>query len=72
MTRGILAALSKTGVFRLRAVLVGTVAYQTYSAMLDVKLAAPSLTKLGQPTSALQTADVDIAQFKKISVAMAG
>jgi hypothetical protein len=71
MTRGILAALSKTGVFRLRAVLVGT-AYQTYSAMLDVKLAAPSLTKLGHPTSGLQTADVDIAQFKKISVAMAG
>src|ERR1700730_13987840 len=56
----IIAALAKAGVFRLRGVLVGTVAYQTYSAMLGVRL----------PVAALQTGDVDIAQFKNVSVAI--
>lgn len=56
----IVAALAKAGVFRLRGVLVGTVAYQTYSAMLGQKL----------PISILQTGDVDIAQFKNVSVAV--
>lgn len=56
----IAAALAKAGVFRLRAVLVGTVAYQTYSAMLGVKLASASL----------QTSDIDVAQFTNVSVAI--
>jgi hypothetical protein len=56
----IVEALAKAGVFRLRGVLIGTVAYQTYSAMLGSKL----------PISILQTGDVDIAQFKKVSVAV--
>ena len=56
----IVAALAKAGVFRLRGVLVGTVAYQTYSAVLGQKL----------PISVLQTGDVDIAQFKNVSVAV--
>jgi hypothetical protein len=56
----IVAALANAGVFRLRGVLIGTVAYQTYSAMLGQKL----------PISTLQTGDVDIAQFKNISVAV--
>ena len=56
----IVEALAKAGVFRLRGVLVGTVAYQTYSAMLGTKL----------PLAALQTGDVDIAQFKNVSVAV--
>lgn len=56
----IVAALAKAGVFRLRGVLVGTVAYQTYSAMLGVKL----------PVSIQQTGDVDIAQFGNVSVAV--
>ena len=56
----IVAALAKAGVFRLRGVLIGTVAYQTYSAMLGVRLSAGSL----------QTGDVDIAQFKNVSVAI--
>ena len=56
----IIEALAKAGVFRLRGVLVGTFAYQTYSAMLGVKL----------PMATLQTADVDIAQFKNVSVAV--
>jgi hypothetical protein len=55
----IIAALAKAGVFRLRGVLVGTVAYQTYAPMLGQRL----------PISALQTDDVDIAQFKNVSVA---
>lgn len=56
----ILAALAKAGIFRLRGVLVGTVAYQTYSAMLGDRL----------PSAVLQTGDVDSAQFKNISVAV--
>lgn len=54
------AALAKAGVFRLRGVLVGTVAFQTYPAMLGVRLSA----------AGLQTGDVDIAQFKNVSVAV--
>lgn len=56
----IIAALAKAGVFRLRGVLVGTVAYQAYAAMLGAKL----------PIATLQTGDVDIAQFGNISVAI--
>ena len=56
----IVAALAKAGVFRLRGVLVGTVAYQTYSAMLGARL----------PISILQTGDVDIAQFQNVSAAV--
>jgi hypothetical protein len=56
----IIAGLARAGVFRLRGVLVGTAAYQTYSAMLGIRLSA----------SLLQTADVDIAQFKDVSVAV--
>jgi hypothetical protein len=56
----IIEALAKAGVFRLRGVLVGTVAYQTYSAMLGIRLSAASL----------QTGDIDIAQFRDISVAI--
>jgi hypothetical protein len=56
----VIAALAKAGVFRLRGVLVGTVAYQTYAAMLGVRLSA----------APLQTGDIDIAQFKNVSVAI--
>jgi hypothetical protein len=56
----IVAALAKAGVFRLRGVLVGTVAYQTYSSTLGTRL----------PLTNQQTGDVDIAQFKNISVAV--
>lgn len=56
----IIGVLAKAGVFRLRAVLVGTVAYQTYAAMLGIHL----------PLGALQTGDVDIAQFKNVSIAI--
>jgi hypothetical protein len=56
----VLAAMSKAGVFRLRSVLVGTVAYQAYPAMLGLKL----------PGALLQTNDIDVAQFKTVSVAI--
>jgi len=56
----IVTALARAGVFRLRSVLVGTVAYQRYPAILGVKLS----------NSLLQTSDVDSAQFTSISVAV--
>jgi hypothetical protein len=54
----IVAALAKVGVFRLRGVLVGTVAYQTYAGLLGIRL----------PIAAVQTNDIDIAQFANVSV----
>jgi hypothetical protein len=56
----IIAKLNEAGVFRLRSVLVGTLAYQTYGPMLGVRLGS----------SALQTEDIDIAQFQSISIAV--
>jgi hypothetical protein len=56
----VVAGLARAGVFRLRSVLVGTVAYQSYPAILGVKLS----------NSLLQTSDVDIAQFTSVSVAV--
>ncbi len=57
---GLVAALARAGVFRLRGILIGTVAYQCYPAMLGIKL----------PGVLLQTSDVDIAQFTSVSVAV--
>ena len=57
----ILRALSIAGIFRVRACLIGTAAYQLYGPMLGVRL----------PHASLQTADLDIAQFTSISVAIA-
>ncbi len=57
----IIAELAKAGVFRLRCVLVGTAAYQTYSAVLGIRL----------PSALLQTTDVDIAQFTSVSITVA-
>ncbi|MCC7047539.1 MAG: hypothetical protein IT562_12580 [Alphaproteobacteria bacterium] len=55
-----LAAMAGAGVFRLRGVLVGTVAFQTYSASLGVRL----------PPSAMGTLDIDIAQDRNVSIAV--
>ncbi len=55
-----IAALARAGVFRLRGVLIGTTAYQTYSAVLAARLAG----------AGLETEDVDVAQFAPISVAV--
>jgi hypothetical protein len=56
----VVEALWKAGIFRLRAILVGTLAYQTYSGLLGVRL----------PAVALMTGDVDFAQFHAISAAV--
>ena len=56
----ILAALATAGVFRLRACLIGTIAYQVYGPMLGVRLPHPSL----------RTGDIDIAQFTTVSLAI--
>ena len=56
----LIAALAKVGVFRLRGVLVETVAYQTYSAMLGVRL----------PAALIQTSDIDVARDANISAAI--
>jgi hypothetical protein len=55
----VVAVLARSGVFRLRSVLVGTVAYQVYPAMLGIRL----------PGALLQTSDIDVAQFTSVSIA---
>lgn len=55
-----LAALAAAGVFRLRAVLVGSTAYQTYSGLIGVRL----------PDALHATEDMDVAQDYGISVAL--
>src|SRR5579883_1438259 len=59
-TGTILAALAAAGVFRLRACLIGTVAYQVYGPMLGIRL----------PHAILQTGDIDIAQFTTVPIAI--
>ena len=54
----VVEALAKAGVFRLRAVLVGTAAYQTYGGLLGVRTALASA----------MTGDVDVAQFRSVSI----
>ncbi|ATU96009.1 hypothetical protein BLM14_29980 (plasmid) [Phyllobacterium zundukense] len=56
----IVQTLAIAGFFRLRGVLVGTVAFQCYPAILGMRL----------PNAALQTADADFAQFHSISAAV--
>jgi hypothetical protein len=60
LTAAILEALAGAGVFRLRGVVVGTVAFQTYAGLLGVKL----------PGAAIRTGDVDIAQDYGVAVAI--
>lgn len=60
VTGDVVEALEKAGVFRLRGVLVGTVAFQTYSAHLGIRL----------PGAVMQTADADFAQFHSIATAV--
>ena len=60
LTGRVLEALAEAGVFRMRAVVVGTIAYQCYSGLLGVKLGA----------SNAMTSDLDLAQFPSISIAI--
>lgn len=59
-TGEVLAALARSGLFRLRACLVGTVAFQTYAGMLGVRL----------PGAAMRTEDIDVAQFHAVALAV--
>ena len=54
----IVDAMWKAGIFRLRGVLIGTLAYQTYAGLLGVRL----------PSAPISTGDVDFAQFHSISM----
>lgn len=60
LTGDVVSALADAGLFRLRGVLVGTVAFQTYAAYLGVRF----------PGSVLQTGDADFAQFHSTSIAV--
>ena len=55
----ILEALWKAGVFRLRACLVGTVAYQNYGSVLGYRL-----------SDVMNTGDIDVAQFHSVSTSV--
>lgn len=57
MSGNIVEALAAGGLFRLRGVLIGTVAFQTYAGLLGVRL----------PAAAVLTGDADIAQDYAIS-----
>ncbi len=59
-TGDIVEALSSAGMFRVRGVLIGTAAFPCFAGILGVRL----------PSSAMQTADVDFAQFHSISAAV--
>lgn len=56
----VIEALWKAGVFRLRGVLVGTAAFQTYAGLLGTTF----------PSAATTTDDIDIAQFHAVSLAV--
>lgn len=60
MTGDVLAALAEAGVFRLRAAVVGSVAFQSYPGLLGVRI----------PASLARTGDLDLAQFRSISLAV--
>lgn len=57
MSGDIVEALAEGGLFRLRGVLIGTVAFQCYSGLLGIRL----------PMAAILTGDADIAQDYAIS-----
>jgi hypothetical protein len=60
LSGAILEALSSAGAFRLRAVVVGSVAFQCYAPLLGVRF----------PASVARTADLDIAQFHSVALAV--
>lgn len=60
LSGAVLQALSAAGAFRLRAVVVGSVAFQCYAPLLGVRF----------PGALARTADLDIAQFHSIALAV--
>ncbi|MBX6368360.1 MAG: hypothetical protein IRZ04_10270 [Rhodospirillales bacterium] len=59
-TGKVLLALSKAGIFRLRAVIVGTHAFRCYPGLLGVEI----------PEAYAVTEDIDVAAFHSVSVAL--
>lgn len=55
-----MAAMAEAGVFRLRAAVVGSVAFQSYPGMLGVRV----------PATLSRTGDLDIGQFQSIAIAV--
>lgn len=60
MTGDVLAAMAEAGVFRLRAGVIGSVAFMSYPGLIGVRL----------PASLARTGDLDIAQFHSVAVAV--
>jgi hypothetical protein len=60
ITGEVLAAMAEAGVFRVRAAVVGSVAFQSYAGLLGVRI----------PASLARTSDRDEAQFHSIAVAV--
>ncbi len=60
LSGNVLAALAEAGAFRLRAVLVGSLAFQCYAPMLAFRV----------PGAMARTGDVDVGQFPAISIAV--
>jgi hypothetical protein len=58
----ILAALANAGTFRLGGTLVGTHAFRLYEGALNIRIGGVDM---------LQTGDIDIAQFERLSLALA-
>lgn len=56
----VMAAIAEAGVFRLRAAVVGSVAFQSYPGMLGCRV----------PASLSRTGDPDIGQFRSIALAV--
>lgn len=60
LTGAVIDAFAEAGVFRLRGVIVGTIAFQAYAGLLGMRL----------PNAAIRTGDVDLAQDYGVSVAL--
>lgn len=60
-TGSLLAAMAQTGVFRLGGTIVGTNAFRHYECELGLRI---------QQTDIMQTGDLDIAQFERLSLAL--
>src|SRR3546814_9753975 len=60
LTGEVMAALAEAGVFRLRAAIIGSIAFQSYPGLLGVRL----------PATLSRTGDLDLAQFHSIAVAV--
>ena len=60
LTGDVVEAFWKAGLFRLRAVIVGSVAFSCYPGLLGLRF----------PTATMATTDIDVAQFHSISISV--